>query len=175
MYDDEGVASRKTYLVKKGILAGNLHSRLSAGALGAEPTGNFRAMDYRYLPLVRQSNIYIEPGESSFGEMLGSIDDGLYLCGGKGGQTMGDVFTFGAQYGYKIRNGKKGQMVKDINISGNVFETLKNITMVGNDLKIIEWGGCGKSRAGIFDMQMLDKSGVGGPHIVIENVIIGGK
>jgi predicted Zn-dependent protease len=47
--------------------------------------------------------------------------------------------------------------------------------MIGNDLKMSEWGGCGKTRAALFDMQMLPKSGIGSPHIKIDNVIIGGK
>ena len=174
MYDDEGVPTRKTYIIKDGILVGRLFSRISGGALGGEPTGNFRARDYRYIPLVRMSNIYIENGDTPFEHMLESVDKGLYLCGGKGGQTMGDLFTFGAQYGYLIEKGKITKMIKNVNISGNVFETLANITMVGNDFKMSEWGGCGKSRAGMFDLQMLDKSGIGAPHIKIENVVVGG-
>ena len=112
---------------------------------------------------------------NQFEELLESTNDGLYLCGGKGGQTMGDLFTFGAQYGYEIKNGKQGKMVKDINISGNVFETLANIKKIGNDFGMGEGGGCGKSRAGLFDMQMLDKSGTGGPSVLINNVVIGGE
>ena len=88
---------------------------------------------------------------------------------------MGDLFTFGAQYGYEIRDGKLGRMVKDINISGNVFDTLNNILMVGDDFRMSEGGGCGKTRAGLFDMQMLDKSGTGGPSVLIKDVVIGGE
>jgi len=175
IYDDQGVRATRTYLVKNGILTGRLHSRLSAAQLNGELTGNYRACDYRFRPLVRMSNIFIENGETEFNALLEAAGDGLYLCGGKGGQTMGDLFTFGAQYGYEIKNGKLGGMVKDINISGNVFETLGNIALVGNDLKMSEGGGCGKSRAGLFDMQMMDKSGVGGPSMLINNVVIGGE
>lgn len=174
-YDEQGVRAAKTYLVKDGLLAGRLHSRLSAAQLGGELTGNCRATDYRYMPQVRMSNIFIEQGTTPFDELLAEADNGLYLCGGKGGQTMGDLFTFGAQYGYEIRNGKLGRMVKDINISGNVFETLGNIARIGNDFQMNEGGGCGKSRAGLFDMQMLEKSGTGGPSVLIRNVVIGGE
>ena len=174
VYDDQGVRSRKTYLVKNGILSGRLHSRLSAAQLNGDISGNYRACDYRFMPQVRMSNIYIGNGESTFEELLERTGNGYYLCGGKGGQTMGDIFTFGAQYGYEIINGKLGGMVKDINISGNVLETLGNIAMIGNDFEMNEGGGCGKSRAGLYDMQMLDKSGTGGPSVLINNVIIGG-
>jgi TldD protein len=175
MYDEQGVRASKTYLVKDGLLAGRLHSRLSAAQLDGELTGNCRAVDYRFMPQVRMSNIFIEQGETPFEDLLREADHGLYLCGGKGGQTMGDLFTFGAQYGYEIRNGTLGKMVKDINISGNVFETLGNIARVGNDFKMNEGGGCGKTRAALFDMQMLEKSGTGGPSVLIKNVIIGGE
>ena len=127
------------------MLVGRLHSRLSAAQLNGETTGNYRATDYRYMPQVRMSNIFIEQGETPFEDLLIEADDGLYLCGGKGGQTMGDLFTFGAQYGYEIKNGKLGRMVKDINISGNVFETLGNISRIGNDFEMNEGGGCGKA------------------------------
>jgi len=173
-YDDEGVATRRTYLVRNGILEGRLYSRMGAMSLGSEPTGNFRALDYRFMPIVRMSNICIGEGETDFDEMIGSIGTGFYLKGGKGGQTMGDLFTFGAQYGYEIKNGRLGKMVKNINISGNVFETLGNIVMIGNDFKVSEWGGCGKTRAALYDMQMLDKSGLASPSVKIRDVVIGG-
>ena len=127
------------------------------------------------MPQVRMSNIYIDHGETSFENLLTEADGRLYLCGGKGGQTMGDLFTFGAQYGYEINNGKLGKMVKDINMSGNVFDTLGNITHIGNDFQMGEGGGCGKARAGLFDMQMMEKSGTGGPSILINNAVIGGE
>ncbi len=173
-YDEEGIKGQKTYLVRNGVLVGRLMSRLTAGLLGGEPTGNYRAMDYRFFPLVRMSNIFIDAGDSSFEEMLDTVSDGLYLCGGKGGQTMGDIFTFGAQYGYKIKNGKLNGMIKDVNISGNVMETLAGIFMIGDELIMNESGGCGKSRAANYDLQMLDKSGLGSPYIAIKNVMIGG-
>ncbi|MBN2056279.1 TldD/PmbA family protein [bacterium] len=174
VYDDEGVRGTRTYLVKDGILSGRLMSRMTATLLDGAPTGNYRAMDYRFMPLVRMSNIYIDTGETPFEQMLAGVDRGLYLCGGKGGQTMGDIFTFGAQYGFEITNGRLGGMVKNINIAGNVFTTLGNIQQIGDTLHMSEWGGCGKSRAALYDMQMLDKSGLGSPHILIRNVIIGG-
>jgi len=172
-YDDEGVPTQKTQIIKDGVLVGRIHSRASATSLNEKPTGNCRAVDFRFAPLVRQSNIFIENGETDPGDILSSVEDGLYLCGARGGQTMGDVFTFGAQFGYRIKDGKLGAMVADINILGNVFETLKKVSAVGNDLRISEWGGCGKCIWG--PIQMLSKSGLGSPHLKIENVVVGGR
>ncbi|MCK5584626.1 TldD/PmbA family protein, partial [Candidatus Bipolaricaulota bacterium] len=109
---------------------------------------------------------------STFDDMIGSIDKGYYLVGAKGGQTSGDQFTFGAQWGYRIENGKLVSMVRDINMSGELFSTLQATSMIGNDVRFGERGGCGKGGAG--PMQMNRKSGKGSPHIKIDAVTIGG-
>ncbi len=168
--DDEGVRGVRTRLITEGVLTGRLHSRETAAEFGEELSGNMRAVDARYTPLVRMSNIFIEPGDSSFDEMVASIDNGYYLVGAKGGQTSGDQFTFGAQWGYRIESGKIGPMVRDINMSGELFSTLQAISMVGDDLAFGERGGCGKG----FPMQSNRKSGTGAPHIKIDAVTIGG-
>ncbi|TYB30519.1 MAG: TldD/PmbA family protein [Candidatus Mcinerneyibacterium aminivorans] len=166
-YDDEGVKSRKVQLMKNGKLVGRLHSRRTAHKFDEPVTGHTVAEDYRYAPIVRMGNIYLQPGEKSFDDLLKELDDGLYLLDAKGGQTAGENFTFGAQYGYVVKNGKIKKMVRDINISGNLYKTLKNISAVGNDFKLGELGGCGKG-------QMNRRSCHGGPHIIIDNLIVGG-
>jgi TldD protein len=168
--DDEGVRGVKTRLIAEGVLTGRLHSRETAAEFGEPLSGNMRAVDARFTPLVRMSNIFIEPGASTFDEMVSSIEDGYYLVGAKGGQTSGDQFTFGAQWGYRIENGRIGAMVRDINMSGELFSTLQAISMVGDDLTFGERGGCGKG----FPMQINRKSGTGAPHVKIDAVTIGG-
>jgi len=168
--DDEGVRTRRTELIKNGVLAGRMHSRESANEFAEPLSGNMRAVGPRFTPLVRMSNIFIEKGTSSFDDMVSSIDNGYYLIGSKGGQTSGDAFTFGAQYGYEIKDGKLGKLVRDINMSGELFATLKNISMLGSDLEFAESGGCGKGGP----MQLNTKSGKGAPHIKIDKVTLGG-
>jgi len=168
--DDEGVRGVKTRLIAEGTLTGRLHSRETAAEFGEPLSGNMRAVDARFTPLVRMSNIFVEPGDSSFDDMVASIEDGYYLVGAKGGQTSGDQFTFGAQWGYRIVNGRIGPMVRDINMSGELFSTLEAISMVGDDLAFGERGGCGKGSP----MQTNRKSGTGAPHIKIDAVTIGG-
>lgn len=167
VYDDEGVKGRKTYLIKNGVLSGRLHSMETAYDMQGELTGNGIAVSWKFTPIVRMSNIFIEPGTKDFDELLALVDSGLYICDAKGGSTMGDQFAFGAQYGYQIRDGKLGRLLKGINMSGNLFVTLRNILAVGNDLKFGERGGCGKHG------QTNPQSGSGGPHTVIDKVIIG--
>lgn len=169
-YDDEGVKSQKTYLIKDGILVGRLHSRQTAGIMGEEPTGNGRAIDFTFMPIVRMSVTYIEPRDATFEELIGDIKKGLYVIGALGGQTELEMFTFSAQKAYTIENGKIGKLVRDVVLSGNVFETLKNIEKIGNDLKLYGGlGGCGKR--GQFPLPVSD----GSPHIRIKNVVIGGR
>ncbi len=167
VYDDEGVKARPTPLMKQGVLVGRLHSRRTAAAFEEGVTGHCVAEDYRYAPIIRMGNIFIEPGWNTFEELLSMLGDGLYIIDHKGGQTSGENFTFGAQYGYIVKGGKKGAMIRDINISGNLYHTLKNITAAGNDLVLSKTGGCGKGQVNI-------RSCHGGPHILIQNVIIGG-
>jgi TldD protein len=168
--DDEGVKTRRTELIKNGTLVGRMHSRETAAEFQEPLSGNMRAVAPKHTPIVRMSNIFIEKGNSSFEDMVSSIDHGYYLIGAKGGQTSGDQFTFGAQYGYEIKKGKLGKLVRDINMSGELFQTLANISMIGDDLKFAERGGCGKGSP----QQLNAKSGKGAPHIKIERVTLGG-
>ncbi len=169
IYDDEGVPGRKTHLIKDGKLNGRLHSRETAGKLGEETTGNCRATNFSFAPIVRMTTTFIDNGPHNFAEMLSSIEDGLYLKGAAGGQTSGDYFTFGTQIGYRIKNGKIGSMVRDATLSGNLFTTLENIEMVGNDLDLSRAGGCGKGGQILLDV------GHGAPHVKIRDMAIGGR
>ncbi len=168
-YDDEGVPARKNYLIKNGILVGRLHSRESAGRMRERSTGNARAITYRYAPIVRMSNTYVENGRSSFEDLIRGIDNGVYAIGALGGQTQLEMFTFSSAMAYMIKDGKLGKMVRDVVLTGNVFETLKAIDGVGNNTEMHgSLGGCGKG--GQYPLPV----GHGGPHLRIQNVIIGG-
>lgn len=169
-YDDEGVKSQKTYLIKDGILVGRLHSRETAGKMSEKPTGNARCISYRFHPIVRMSCTFIEPRDRSLEEMLSGIRKGIYAKGAYGGQTQLEMFTFSARRAYLIEGGKIGPLIRDVVLSGNVFETLKNIEGIGNDIKLHGGlGGCGKDGQGPLP------TSTGSPHVRIRNVIIGGK
>ncbi|HTW92234.1 MAG TPA: TldD/PmbA family protein [bacterium] len=167
-YDDEGVAARPVTLMKDGVLTGRLHSRRTAAEFGEPITGHCVAEDYRYPPIIRMGCIFIEPRDKPKDELLSRLGDGLYLCNHMGGQTTGENFTFGAQFGYEVKDGKPGKMLRDINISGNLYATLKNISAVGNDLTLREVGGCGKG-------QTNNRSCNGAPHVLVESLVVGGR
>ncbi|HID10855.1 MAG TPA: TldD/PmbA family protein [Candidatus Latescibacteria bacterium] len=167
MYDDEGVSARRSYLLKEGVLVGRLHNRETSAKMGEPLTGNARAQGYSHEPIVRMTNTYIKPGDVSFEDMLSEMKLGVYAVDVVGGQTMMEMFTFSAGWGYMIRNGKVEELVRDVVLTGNLFETLKNIEAVGNDLKW-DHGHCGKGAQGA-------PVSTGSPHIRIRNVVVGGR
>jgi TldD protein len=169
-YDDEGVRTRPTQLMKNGVLTGRMHSRRTAAEFREPISGHCVAEDYRFSPMIRMGIIFIEPGTHSFDQLAAMLKDGLYILDAKGGATSGESFTFGAQYAYVVKDGKVGEMVRDINISGNLYETLKGITAIGNDLVLSKVGGCGKGPI----LQTNIRSCSGGPHILVNNLVIGG-
>jgi len=169
IYDDEGVECRRADLIKDGKLVGLLHNRWSAAVLDAEPTGSARALTYVFPPITRMRNTSIGAGDSSFEDMLKGVELGVYAVGSGGGQTNGEMFNFGASYGRMIRNGELAEYVRDVKLMGNVFSTMANIDMIGNDATGRNGpGGCGKGA-----QSPLPTSGHC-PHIRIQNVIVGG-
>ena len=166
-YDDEGVLVKPVALMKNGLLTGRLHSRQTAASFGEPVTGHCVAEDYRYAPIVRMGNIFIEPGQDTLDAMIEQIGEGYYFVDSLGGQTSGGNFTFSSQYGYRIRKGKKAELIRDASISGDLYKTLGSIAGIGNDLALCEFGGCGKGQSN-------PRSSLGAPHIMINNVVVGG-
>ena len=169
-YDSEGTPASRTELIRDGVLTSRLHSRETAAKMNEALTGNARAISYAHAPIVRMTNTYMEPRDHSFEEMLAETDDGLYAIGFLGGQTDMEMFTFSAEYACRIRGGKLAEKVRDVVLTGNVFQTLQDIDMIGNDLTIHGGlGGCGKGG------QSPLRVGDGGPHARVRNVVVGGK
>jgi TldD protein len=168
-YDDEGVPATKTYLIHEGKLVGRLHSRETAAKMGEKPTGNARAINYRFPPIVRMTNTYIEPGSASFDDIIADIKEGVYAKNWFGGTTSMEMFTFSAGEAYMIRNGKLAEALRPVVLTGNVFTTLNNIDAIGNDLDMNQGGGCGKG--GQIPLPVSN----GSPHIRISQCLVGGS
>ncbi|MEW6096149.1 MAG: TldD/PmbA family protein [bacterium] len=169
-YDDEGIPAAKTYLIKNGIFSNRLHSRETSSKMGEKVTGNARAINYNYEPIVRMSNTYLEPQNITFEEMIKDIKEGIYAKSYIGGNTDCEMFTFSAQQAYLIKNGKISDLLRDVVLTGNVFETLMNIEAIGNDLVLFGGlGGCGKNGQSPLPVSC------GGTYVRIKNVVIGGR
>lgn len=169
-FDDEGIESQKTYIVKDGILNSYLHDRISAKHYGVSPTGNGRRQSFRHMPMPRMRVTYMESGEYSQDDIIAQVKQGVYVDNFTNGQVQigaGD-FTFFVKSGYLIENGKLTSPIKDINVIGNGPQALKDITMVGNNLKIDEgtWT-CGKDGQHV-------PVGQGLPTVLIQKLTVGG-
>ena len=167
-YDDEGTPATRTYLIREGELVGRLHSRETAGKMGEQPTGNARAINYPFPPIVRMTNTLIEPGTATFDDLIGDIKEGVYARNWYGGMTSMEMFTFSAGEAFMIRNGKVAELLRPVMLSGNVFATLENLDAIANDLDMNQGGGCGK--AGQSPLPVSN----GSPHIRIRRCLVGG-
>lgn len=148
-YDDEGVKSNHTILVAKGVLESFMHDRTSAASMKAPPTGNAHAWDYGVEPLIRQTNIGIEPGSFTVEEMTEDVQEGLFIEGTFGGQADANAdFTFGFQNAYWIRKGKLAEMTRGANLSGNAISVFKTIDAVSREA-VLRPGACGKGQFAI--------------------------
>ncbi|MBS5907367.1 MAG: TldD/PmbA family protein [Dysgonomonas mossii] len=170
-FDDEGVETQKTYIVKDGVLESYLHDRISAKHYNVSPTGNGRRQSFRYAPLPRMRVTYMENGSIPEADIIASVKQGVYVDNFTNGQVQigaGD-FTFFVKTGYLIENGKLTQPIKDINIIGNGAKVLTDITMVGNNLKIDEgtWT-CGKDGQSV-------PVGQGLPSVLVRKLTVGGE
>jgi len=168
-FDDEGTPTQDTVLIREGVLVGRLHSRETAAAMGERPTGNARATSFRHPPIVRMTNTYIGNGRGSFADLIKDIKLGVYACSAFGGQTLLENFSFTAAYGHMIRDGQVAELVKDVVIAGNLFQTLDRIDHIAGDFRWNQMGGgCGKG--GQFPLAVTE----GAPHVRIEQALVGG-
>ena len=166
-YDDEGVRTQKTLLIKDGVVRGLMHNLETANKFNVEPTGNARAEDFRAEPIIRMRNTFMAPRDRSFEELLEDMKFGYYFKSFRGGQANVDgTFQVGIQEGYEIVNGEVGDVVRDASISGNTLETLLKVEAVGKDFELGA-GRCGKGQtAFVCD---------GGPHTRLKEVTVGGS
>ncbi len=168
-YDDEGVPSTLSPLLREGVLVGRLHSRETAAKMGESPTGNARAIGPQHPPIVRMTNTYIENGAPSPEDIIADVKDGLYVGNWYGGMTSMEQFTFSAGEAWLIRNGRVEELRRPVLLTGNLFTTLESIDAVANDLSMNQGGGCGKGGQSPLPVSN------GSPHIRIRRCLIGGS
>ena len=171
-FDSEGVPGQRTFLLKEGVLVGRLHSRETAAKMDEPPTGNARALGHNHAPIVRMSNTFVlpDPDGPSPEAMIAQTRSGLYALGFLGGQTNMEMFTFTPEEAYLIEDGRLTRNVRDLTLTGNVFETLEQIDAIGNDLVLYGGlGGCGKM--GQSPLPVSD----GGPHVRVRHLLVGSR
>lgn len=168
--DDEGHATQKNVLIEDGILRGYIQDSMNARLMGVKPTGNGRRESYAHVPMPRMTNTYMLSGDKSPEEIVASIKKGLYATNFAGGQVdiTSGKFVFSASQAYWVENGKIQYPVKGATLVGSGPESLKKITMIGNDMKLDSGvGTCGKEGQSV-------PVGVGQPTLRIESLTVGG-
>lgn len=166
-FDDEGTQMKRNVLIQNGVLVKFMTDILSAKQIGMERTGNGRRESFRYLPIPRMTNTFIEAGADTPEDILASTPSGIYvqsLSGGSVNPTTG-VFNFTCREAYLIENGKKTTPVKGATLIGNCLEIIQNTDAVGNDLAFGP-GICGKG-------QMAEVT-AGQPTVRIRGMNVGG-
>ena len=145
LFDDEGTKGRRTDIIRSGLLTGRLHSVPTSVALEEGLTGNARAVDFEFEPIVRMTTTYIEKGTRPFEDIIAEMDTGIYLETLKHGSGM-STFTLAPARAYKIEGGKITSPVKISVVTGNVFSTLQEVDAVSEEFELTSFvgGGCGK-------------------------------
>ncbi len=168
--DDEGVPAQCTTLIENGILKGYMQDKMNARLMGTRSTSNGRRESFAHLPMPRMTNTYMLPGESDPGEILSSVDKGLYAVNFGGGQVdiTSGRFVFSLSEAYLIEKGKITAPVKGATLIGSGPEVMGKISMVGNDLELDQGVGvCGKEGQSV-------PVGVGQPSLKIDEITVGG-
>lgn len=164
-YDDEGTKAKKTYLIKDGVLTGRLHSASTAADLNEELTGNARAVNCKFEPIVRMTCTMVGGGDKTLDELVAGIKEGYFIDTYSHGSGMSQ-FTIAPKIAYFIKDGKIDKPAKISVITGSVFETLGLIDGLSKDAEIRSsiTGGCGKME------QMPLHVSFGGPYVRISKI-----
>jgi TldD protein len=119
-FDDEGVPAGRAPIVAEGVLSGFLTSRETAATIGSGSGGSMRADNWSRMPLVRMTNLHLEPGEGSLDELIAGVDSGVFLETNKS-WSIDDKrlnFQFGTQIAWEIEDGRLGRMLRDATYTG---------------------------------------------------------
>ena len=149
-WDDEGVPAQRSFLVKEGLFVGYLTSRETASMLGQQSNGTMRADGWNRIPLIRMTNVNLEPGDSSLEEMIAGTRDGVYMETNRS-WSIDDKrlnFQFGTQLAYEIVDGKRGRMLKNATYAGITPEFWNSCDAVAGRAEWRVWGlaNCGKGQ-----------------------------
>jgi len=167
-FDDEGTQMKRNVLIEDGILLKYMTDVLSARQIDQERTGNGRRESFRYIPIPRMTNTFIERGTSDPGGIVASTPRGLYVQSLSGGSVnpITGVFNFTCREAYLIENGRKTYPVSGATLVGSCLEVISNIDAVGTDLDFGP-GICGKGQSAEVD--------AGQPTVRIRGMNVGGS
>lgn len=149
-YDDEGTPAAARDAVRNGIWVGVLAGRDSGAIAGLDYGGSVRADGWARLPMVRMTNVGLEPGPHTFDEIIAATDDGIYMETNRS-WSIDDRrlnFQFGTEVGYEVKNGQLGRLLRNPTYTGIGPQFWSSMDMLSSE--IIAWGtpNCGKGQPG---------------------------
>jgi TldD protein len=170
-YDHEGVKAQKTPLVREGVFVGYLSSRETAPLLNLpRSSGSARATSYDRMPLIRMTNINMEPGDFTYEEMVEDTKDG-YIFDTNVSWSIDDLrlsFQFGCEIGWRVKNGSIVGLIKNPSYTGITPQFWNKTVAVGKDLKLFGTPNCGKG-----EPEQVMYTGHGSPTCKFEGIRIG--
>ena len=145
-YDDEGVKTKKTSLVEKGILKNHMQNRETAQIFNVAPTGNMRSTNYRFMPLIRMACTCIGNGSWKVDEMIKEVKNGYLISDMKipSIDMKRYNWSISCQYAQKIENGEITDLLRDVIVMDNAPEFFQSIDACGNDFTVRPITNCGK-------------------------------
>jgi TldD protein len=151
-FDDEGIRAQRVPIISRGILTNLLTSRETAHLLGKGSNGTMRADGWNRIPLIRMTNVNLEPGEWTLEGMIADTEEGLFLSTNRS-WSIDDQrinFQFGTEIGWEIKKGKLGAMVKNPTYTGITPQFWNSCDAVANMNHWQMWGtpNCGKGEPG---------------------------
>ena len=149
-FDDEGVRAQSTPIVREGRFVGYLTSRETAASLGQLSQGAMRASGWNRIPLIRMTNVSLEPGEWSLADMIADTDDGVYMETNRS-WSIDDKrlnFQFGTEIGREIKHGKLGDLIKNPTYTGITPRFWGSCDAIARRDEWVVWGtpNCGKGQ-----------------------------
>ena len=167
-FDDEGTQMKRNILIQDGVLVKYMTDVLSAKQLKMERTGNGRRESFRYIPIPRMTNTFIEKGKDSPEDILASTKSGLFVQSLSGGSVnpITGMFNFTCREAYLIEDGKKTTPVKGATLIGSCLDVISNIDAVGDNLDFGP-GICGKGQ--------IAEVTAGQPTVRIRGINVGGS
>jgi TldD protein len=151
-FDDEGVPAQRVTLIEEGTFRNFISSRETAPVVGGRSGGAMRADGWQNLPLIRMTNINLEPGDGTLAEIIGDTPDGIFMTTNSS-WSIDDKrvnFQFGCEAAWRIKDGKLTEMYKNPNYSGITTEFWGSCNAVGGSEEWVLWGtpNCGKGQPG---------------------------
>jgi TldD protein len=171
-FDDEGVPAQRVPIIEEGMFRNFLSSRETAAVIGDRSNATMRADGWEHLPLIRMTNINLEPGEGSLEEIVGDTADGILMSTNQS-WSIDDKrvnFQFGCEIAWRIKNGKRTELYRNPNYTGITTEFWGSCDAVGGREEWVLWGtpNCGKGQPG-----QTARVGHGTPPARFRNVQVG--